>query len=115
MRKTNNILGEFNEVLVSNFLENRGHKILKLRFKRLGGEVDVISFFQNKIIFTEVKYRNHFEDFEGVVDGQKMNRIYTIANLFLEENSYQNYDAQFDILFIDKGQNIHHLENIVWF
>ena len=112
MRKKNHILGEFNEVLISNFLENQGHKIIKLRFKISGGEVDVISCFENKIIFTEVKYRNNFDDFEDIVDIKKMDRIFETANHFMQNNEYKNFEMQFDIIFIDKNREIIHIQNV---
>ncbi len=113
MRQKNNILGEFNEVLIANFLEGQGQKILELRFKGKNGEIDVISSNDESIIFTEVKYRKHFEDFEGIVNNKKLECMVKTAESFVSQNSLEHLNQRFDVIFIDNYKNINHLQNVL--
>ncbi len=112
MRQKNNILGEIHEVLIANFLEGQGQKILELRFKGKNGEIDVISSNSESIIFTEVKYRKHFDDFEGIISEKKLKCMFKTAESFVFQNSLEHLNQRFDVIFIDNSKNINHIQNI---
>ncbi len=108
MRKKGVFLGNFAEKLVAGFLENEGYELLSSRFKKQGGEVDIIAKKEGKTIFIEVKYRAEIHDFEGIVDDAKLVRIYNTAKKFEVEG-----DWQFDVIFVDGKREIHHIKNVV--
>ena len=107
-------LGEFSEKLVANFLESSGYKIIKTRFRKKGGEVDLIAILHEFIVFIEVKYRNAFQDFEDIINEKKLEKIFNTAEKFLAENQeYSHLKTRLDCIFIDKSYNLKHLEGIL--
>lgn len=114
MQQKNHILGEIGEALVRNFLQNKNHHILETRFKMKNGEIDIISQFNNNIVFTEVKYRENFDDFEGIINHKKISKIFEVARHYIEQNKLEHLSVQFDMVFLDKKREIHHIENITF-
>ena len=54
----NKIIGDFGEILVSKILTSKGHKVLISKYKKWGGEIDIITYKGNVLYFTEVKTRS---------------------------------------------------------
>lgn len=107
-------LGEFSEKLVANFLESSGYKIVRTRFRKKNGEIDIIAILPKFIVFIEVKYRNIFQDFEGIINEKKLEKVFNTAEKFLAENQeYSHLETRFDAIFIDKFYHLQHLEGIL--
>jgi putative endonuclease len=109
MQKRDFFLGEFSEKIACNFLESKGYSIVKTRYKNRHGEVDIIAEKSGKIILIEVKYRKQFDDFEGIVDDKKLERMFKTAEEFLENRK----EWQFDIIFLNAKYEVYHLENVI--
>ena len=61
--KNTTFIGSQGEEAVCKYLEARGHEIVERNFKTKFCEIDIVSTFEDKIYFTEVKYRKN--DFCG--------------------------------------------------
>lgn len=106
-------LGEYAEKMVMHYFENKGFELITSRFKKREGEIDLVIKNTEKIIFVEVKYRKVFEDFEGIVNDKKIERMYkTIEKFFIQFPNLQTLPSQIDLVFIDKNYNLTHVENI---
>lgn len=99
MKKDNKNIGNYGEDLVSNFLKNNKHKILHRNFRKSNGEIDIISLFNNIIIFTEVKTRFSKEyglPFESVTKNKQKN-IKKLASYYIYFYKLKNYYVRFDV------------------
>lgn len=103
------ILGEFGELLVSKRLESKGHKILRTRYKKWEGEIDVVSYKDGIIYFTEVKTRivrkravNEVSLQDIGITRHKMSKIIKCAQYFTqnETNRLSYTGKQFDAYYL---------------
>ncbi len=55
---TKTSIGKKGEDLASNFLIQKGYKIIKRNFHSIYGEIDIIAIHENSLVFIEVKTRS---------------------------------------------------------
>lgn len=83
--RNNSKLGHAAERAVAAHLTHLGHEIIVQNFKTKICEIDLVSIFQNEIIFTEVKY--HQTSAYGSpleqIDAKKLRQIHRAAEIFL--------------------------------
>jgi len=96
-----NELGAYGEKLAREYLENIDYLHLEFNYRFGKNEVDIISFYQNKIIVTEVKTKSEFEILEPwkSVTKQKQKQIIKVTNAYLQSLEVE-YNVQFDIISI---------------
>jgi putative endonuclease len=98
-------LGKVGEELACLELERRGYAILARRYRRRGGEVDVVAEDDGTIVFVEVKAR------EGVACGDgaeavtpiKQRRIAQVAVEYLVRHHLSSRPCRFDVVSITVG------------
>ena len=92
--------GKTGENIACEHLQSIGHKIISRNFRADGGEIDVISLYENKLYFSEVKTRklNSMVEIEESITYDKKNRLQRAAMSFLAQN--YNYDTEAIFLFI---------------
>ena len=79
-------IGERGEVAAVEYLVQHGHEIIARNHKTYFYEIDIVSTCNNKIYFTEVKYRKN-DDFGGglaAVDKKKQRQMCYAAESFLK-------------------------------
>lgn len=108
-----NELGEKGEELATQFLRQKGYKILQrnYRFKKL--EVDIICEDKNELVIIEVKTRasRYLAGPEDTVSKSKQKSIVKAANQYIIDNEIE-VETRFDIVSIilnDKETHIDHL------
>lgn len=82
---TTKSLGDKAEDLVANWLEREGHRVVARNWRTKWCEIDIVSVLDDKVYFTEVKYRKN-NDFGGgfaAIDGKKQHQIRFAAEMFL--------------------------------
>jgi len=104
MKQQNFSKGKIGENLAINFLEKQGFKIIEKnwRFSRMG-EIDIIAEDKNTLVFIEVKARSSsfFGNPLESVDEKKFNKIRKLAEIYLSQNSNNDYDGcRFDLIGI---------------
>lgn len=80
--------GKIGEKVIINYLESIGHAIMAHNFKTKTYEIDIISTYDDKIYFTEVKYRknsNHGSVLEQITQA-KREQIEYAAKAFLSQH-----------------------------
>ena len=111
-RRKTGIIGEKKAAL---FLAKDGFVILKRNFRKRSGEIDIIAKQDNTLVFIEVKTsRVYSEDsLEYSINDRKRRKIINTSRYFLKENpEYQEYNIQYDIIFISqKDGKIIHIKN----
>ena len=112
------VFGALGEELAYKYLSENGIKIIKRNYISKYGEIDLIGIEKETIIFIEVKLRNNisFGDPSEALDYKKINRIKKVAEFFLSENDYQDFDCRFDVIALvknrfDNGYCINWLKN----
>ncbi len=100
-------LGEFGEFLAGCRLASKGHKILKTRYRKWGGEIDIVSLKNNVIYFNEIKTRiskgKEQVDLHNIgITRHKMSNIIKCSQYFTQnETTNISYTAkQFDAYFL---------------
>ena len=84
--KNTTIIGARGEDAVCEYLKKRGHKIVERNFKTKFCEIDIISLYEDKLYFTEVKYRK--DDLRGgglaAIDNKKLTKMKFAVEVFLK-------------------------------
>ena len=102
------------EDLAAKYLKRHGHKIIDKNYHEKCGEIDIISFDKDVLVFTEVKQRKS-ADFgrpEEFVTATKQERIRKTAQLYIMRNKYRG-NARFDVIEVlgEKKPEIRHIKN----
>ena len=107
-------LGKIGEDIAANFLEKQDIKIIKKNYFTKYGEIDLIGFKNETIIFTEVKLRNN-NNFGLPIEGitkNKIKRYQNTAQIFLLENNIIYNNIRFDVicLYFDSNNSKYKIE-----
>ncbi len=96
-----NELGKRGEEIARKTLEDKGHVILESNYRYGRAEIDLISRYDDLLIFTEVKTRssNFFGPPELAVNDKKINLIVRAAQAYLYDNDYEK-EIRFDVISI---------------
>ncbi len=96
-------LGKYGENLACAELEKRGYAILARRYRRRGGELDIIARDGPTIVFVEVKARDGCEFGAGVesVTALKRRRMAAVALDYLFRHRLTECPCRFDVVSID--------------
>jgi putative endonuclease len=95
-------LGKYGEDLACRELERRGYAILERRYRRRGGELDIIARDGETTVFVEVKARDG-HDFGEAVDAVtrwKRRRMKHVAIDYLMRNHLLDTRCRFDVVSV---------------
>ena len=96
------ILGKTGEDLACRELERRGYAIVARRYRRRGGELDIVARDGETIVFVEVKARDGhaFGDGAEAVTALKQRRITRLALDYLMRHHLSDCPCRFDVVSI---------------
>lgn len=82
------------------FLKKKGYKILKTNYRTPFGEIDIIAYDRNFIVFIEVKYRKNKEYGapEEAIDIKKKTHIIRSALFYLKYYDKIDSSFRFDVI-----------------
>jgi len=116
--------GDIGEKIASEYLLDRGYKIIERNYQKTWGEIDLITKKLNIIVFCEVKTRDlkNVEHFlpEYSIDARKIKKLKNMCEIYLTEKSYPaSQQWQIDVISIaidknSKKAKIKHIENAIW-
>lgn len=105
-------LGLLSEYIAAAFLTFKGYKILKLRYRNVMGEIDLVARKGNTFVFVEIKTIKQSSEFPAVGPRQ-IARIKRCAELYLsQKNIYEQAPARFDLITISWPFRIKHYRNV---
>jgi putative endonuclease len=106
MARTRVELGRIGEDLACRELERRGYEILERRYRRRGGEIDIIARDGETVAFVEVKAREgrDFGEAAEAVTPRKRRRMTQVALDYLSRHHIVDRPCRFDVVAV-------HLEN----
>ena len=95
-------LGKTGEDLACRELERRGYAIVARRYRRRGGELDIIARDGTTMVFVEVKARKGraFGEASEAVTARKRHRITQLALDYLMRQRLTNCPCRFDVVSI---------------
>lgn len=112
-------LGMRGEQLAAEYLEEAGYQIIERNWRYGRAEIDLIAWFDNKIIFVEVKTRRsvrHGEP-EDFVDWKKERQLEMASSVYIARKKHEG-EIRFDIVaivFENKDlYQINHIEDAFW-
>lgn len=106
------IKGAKGEQVAEKYLRSAGYQILASNYHSYFGEVDLICKKGETVVFVEVKNykKNSIKTPYQAVSSSKQHKIITTAKRYVMENNLGNVSVQFDVLIIESGNVIDHLE-----
>ncbi len=106
-------VGSMYEDMAVKYLVSQGHTIIKRNYRTSYGEIDIISKDNSTLVFTEWKYRKNSAYGLSIeaVDIRKQKRISRVALFFCTKYGYTSLPCRFDVIGIDKDNEITHIKN----
>lgn len=109
----NRATGSDREKQAAEYLEQQGMRIVERNFRCKLGEIDLIGWHQNYLVFVEVKYRSN--SVKGcaaeAVDERKQRRICRVADFYRKIHHIGNQiGIRYDVVAI-QGENIEWITN----
>ncbi len=104
------------EFLARLFLRLKGYQILEKNLTcgrgTTAGEVDIIAYHKNTLVFVEVKRRRKLEQAFYAISVKQQKRILNAAKFFFAQHSeFQGCDIRFDAVLIAGFFQIVHIKN----
>lgn len=90
-------------------LLDQGLRLVTRNFRRRGGEIDLIMFDEEILVFVEVRYRRSatFAAPSLTVDARKQRKLVRTAALFTAgHRGLAHREMRFDVVAIEEGQSI---------
>lgn len=108
-----NELGRKGEKVAADFLQSKGYRIVERNWCFAGYEIDIVSEFEEFIVFVEVKTRMSTEwgSPQDAVNMRRMQRMIRAASHYLKKNRIDK-PARFDIIGIIGEGNHFEVEHI---
>ncbi len=112
----NKVTGNSGETEATNYLIKNGYIIIERNFRTKTGEIDIIAFNEDTIVFIEVKtIPNGTADMlQRVLNQQKFKRIIKTSKRFLlNHREYSNNYVRYDVIVINMEgyDKVYHIEN----
>ncbi|HJZ72110.1 MAG TPA: YraN family protein [Vicinamibacterales bacterium] len=103
-------LGKHGEDLACRELERRGYAIVARRYRRRGGEIDIIARDGETVVFVEVKARDDLAYGAGAdaITALKRRRLSQVARDYLARHHRADCPCRFDVVSIhfDAGRAV---------
>jgi putative endonuclease len=99
-------IGQNAEALARRYLEAKGYRIAAANQRTKGGELDLVAWDGEVLVFVEVKARadsSHGRP-EEAVDGRKQKRLVSAAGAFLAELEGPEPICRFDVVAVELKQ-----------
>lgn len=100
--KNTTSIGRLAEDTATHFLIKKGHAIIDRNWRNKFCEIDIVSKFDNKIYFNEVKYRKDSSRGGGVeaVDKHKLDKMRFASEIYINANKIENEDVGLAVISV---------------
>ncbi|MEW5248078.1 YraN family protein [Microbulbifer discodermiae] len=98
------------EAVAARYLTETGLSIAARNYRCPGGEIDIVAWDGNTLVFVEVRYRRSdaFGCASASIDRRKQQKLHTAAADYLQRHKV-DCPCRFDVVAIDGG-----IDNIRW-
>lgn len=95
-------LAHWGEETAQKYLEEKGIRIVEKNYRTQSGEIDIIGYEKEDLVFFEVKARSSikFGYPEEAVNSKKIEKIELVANEYLDSSASNNINWRIDIIAI---------------
>jgi putative endonuclease len=102
MSRARQILGRIGEDLACLELERRGYAVLARRYRRRGGEIDIVARHGTTVVFIEVKTRENrrFGWPAEAITSLKRRRLVQVAEEYVARHRLAGWPCRFDVVSI---------------
>ena len=110
------LTGKNGEERAASYLESKGFSIIERNWRTKGGEIDIIAFKNDILVFVEVKTlpNGTLDMIQRELNNQKRQRILKTSKRFLlNHRQYSNSYVRYDVIVIDMPgyEPVYHIEN----
>jgi len=93
-------LGATGEELAISYLKKLGYRIVERNFRCKLGEIDVVAYDGNTLVFVEVRTKKsrHFGSPVSSVSYQKQRKLISLAKFYIKKHKLFNKSARFDVV-----------------
>lgn len=103
------------ENLAIEYLTDKGYVILETNYRNRIGEVDIIAYDKDVLVFVEVKTRlgnNYGYAFESV-DSRKQKKIANTSLMYLQKSRMSDVQVRYDVIEVYpmEEEKVNHFEN----
>lgn len=103
------------ETLAIEYLTDKGYVILETNYRNRIGEVDIIAYDSDVLVFVEVKTRlgtNYGYAFESV-DSRKQKKIANTSLMYLQKSRMSDVQVRYDVIEVYpmEEEKVNHFEN----
>ena len=92
--------GRSSEILAADHLRSLGYRVIGSGFRTRHGEVDLIAWDGDVLVFIEVKARRSSEPPEDAVNFRKRQRILRAAGVYIARHRLEETPYRFDIVAV---------------
>ncbi|MCJ8345236.1 YraN family protein [bacterium] len=106
--------GNWAEEIALSFFLNLGAQLIQKNFQKRGGEIDLILFHEENLIFVEVRSRksDQFMDPVFSIDQKKQKKIKHVAQHFYSYEWKEESICRFDVISIIGSKDNFQIEHI---
>lgn len=110
-------LGKIGEEIAVHYLEKNGYQIIERNFRCRRGEIDIIAWGEDEIVFVEVKTRTSkiCGNPAEAVTRQKKKHLYLTAEYYMMLRKIEEYPVRMDVIEIlwqHHQYTIHHIRQV---
>jgi putative endonuclease len=92
--------GRRSEIGAIEYLRSQGYRIISSGYRTKVGEIDVVAWDKDVLVFIEVKARRNPEPPEDAVGARKRQRIIRAARQYISQHRLHDAPCRFDILAV---------------
>lgn len=103
MRINTRLFGNKGEEIAASYLKREGYKIVERNYRTARGEIDIIAYDGDRLVFIEVKTRRSKEYGEGqwAVDFRKQRQMIKIALNYMMHKRAKGMAYRFDTVIVE--------------
>ncbi|HEX9007644.1 MAG TPA: YraN family protein [Patescibacteria group bacterium] len=106
MKKENFKTGKLGESLAGRYLQRKGYRIKECNFSTRFGEIDIICYDAQILVFVEVKTKigHDFGEPEEMVNKRKLSQVKRMGEVYLQDNNL-DVPCRVDVVAVVLNQN----------
>ena len=107
-------IGDDAEIAAERYLQQRGLSLIERNFRTKMGEIDLIMYDNDTLVFVEVRYRKNaaFGGAAASVDRRKQRKLINTAHYYLMCHAkYATVACRFDVISLDANNHVEWIKN----
>ena len=111
-------IGKLGEEIVTQYLNQKGYKIIERNFTCKQGEIDIICIDKKELVFIEVKTRTNDKFGKPVeaVDVNKKKHLFKAIKYYLYSRNLENEYVRIDVIEVylyEQSYRINHIKQMI--